>query len=237
MLTVLNPNRPDQSFPSTDKALKEPDGLLAVGGCLSPQRIINAYSQGIFPWFNPESPILWWSPDPRLVLFPEKLQLSRSLKKTLRQGKFQVTFDTAFPQVIAACATSRKDQAGTWINQDMQSAYIKLHQQGYAHSVETWFTDQLVGGLYGIALGKIFYGESMFHKKTDASKVAFASLVETLTEWGFKLIDCQVRTDHLMSLGAEEITRDEFNTLLAQYCSAPGGNISLWKKTPVKGPA
>lgn len=220
-LTVLDPNNPEQDFPSVNKALREPDGLLAVGGCLSQKRLLNAYRHGIFPWYNPGEPLLWWSPDPRLVLFPDKLVISRSLRKALRKNVFTITFDQAFNEVIAACADPRKDMAGTWITTEIHTAYNQLHQAGFAHSVEAWLDDELVGGLYGVALGQVFFGESMFHSRTDASKVAFATLVQRLKSWGYQLIDCQVHTKHLASFGAEEISRSYFTTLLDQYCDNP----------------
>lgn len=217
-LTVLDPTNPGQNFPSVNKALREPDGLLAIGGCLSQNRLLNAYRQGIFPWYNPGEAILWWSPDPRLVLFPEKLVISRSLAKTLRKNSYAVTIDQAFNDVITACANPRKDAAGTWITTGISNAYNQLHQAGFAHSVETWLGDELVGGLYGVAIGQVFFGESMFHTKTDASKVAFTTLVQQLHAWDFQLIDCQIHTQHLASLGAEEISRACFSQLLNQYC-------------------
>lgn len=217
-LPFLDPSNPDEDFPAIDSALAEPDGLLVAGGCLSSQRIIKAYQQGIFPWYSPGEPILWWSPNPRLVLFPDKLKISRSLRKTIRKEVFKLTYNQAFPQVMQYCAAPREKESGTWINEEMYLAYTQLHQQGIAHSFEAWFNDELIGGLYGIAIGQVFFGESMFHRKTDASKVAFCSLVQQLAEWGYQLIDCQVRTDHLTSLGAEEIKRDHFSKLLKQYC-------------------
>ena len=220
-LTLLDPDNPAQAFPPLYKALREPDGLLAVGGCLSTERLINAYRRGIFPWYNADEPILWWSPDPRLVLFPDKLLVSRSLRKTLRKNVFTVTFDKAFSEVMIACAEPRKDSAGTWISSDIYQAYVELHQQGFAHSVEVWFNEELVGGLYGVALGQVFFGESMFHTKTDASKVAFVSLVEQLQTLHYQLIDCQIHTNHLASLGAEDIDRRTFVRLLNQYCRMP----------------
>lgn len=226
-IPTLDPLNPDQPFPAIESALTEPDGLLAAGGCLSSQRIITAYQQGIFPWYNPGEPILWWSPNPRLVLFPENLKVSRSLKKTIRKGQFSLTFDQAFPQVMQNCAAPRDKEAGTWITEDIYLAYYRLHQQGIAHSCEVWFDNELVGGLYGISIGQVFFGESMFHKKTDASKIAFYCLVNHLAEWGFKLIDCQVQTNHLSSLGAEEINRSDFSLLLKQYCSIPP-NDNAW---------
>jgi leucyl/phenylalanyl-tRNA--protein transferase len=227
-LTVLNPNDPEQDFPLANKALREPDGLLAVGGCLSQSRLLNAYRHGIFPWYNSGDPILWWSPNPRLVLFPDKLIISRSLRKTLRKNVFIVTFDQAFNEVIAACANSRKDATGTWITPKINAAYRQLHQAGFAHSVEAWLDGDLVGGLYGVALGQVFFGESMFHTRTDASKAAFATLVQQLKSLDYQLIDCQVHTGHLASLGAEEISRDYFTRLLDQYCNSPA-RPSAWQ--------
>ncbi|MEW6647816.1 MAG: leucyl/phenylalanyl-tRNA--protein transferase [Pseudomonadota bacterium] len=214
----LDPSDRSYAFPAVEHALHEPDGLLAVGGDLAPQRILNAYRHGIFPWFSPGQPILWWSPDPRAVLFPDKLKVARSLRKTINKGSYQVRFDTAFARVIRACAeTPRRGQNGTWITEEMQQAYIRLHEMGYAHSAESWHGNELAGGLYGIRLGRVFYGESMFSHKTDASKVAFVHLVRRLQEQGVVLIDCQVTTDHLLSLGAEEIPRRRFIELLRQY--------------------
>lgn len=220
-LSVLDPLNPNQAFPSLDKALGEPNGLIAVGGCLSPQRIINAYRHGIFPWYNPGEPILWWSPDPRLVLFPDKLQVSRSLNKTLRKQPFEIRYDRAFEQVMTACAAPRRRDGGTWITEEMLHAYQNLHALGMAHCFEAWQDGELVGGLYGIAIGQVFFGESMFHTKTDASKVVFVHLVRQLTAWGYRLIDCQVSSEHLLSLGAEEISREDFQALLAQLCGQP----------------
>ena len=203
------------SFPPLELALSEPNGLLCAGGDLSPQRLINAYSQGIFPWYAKGEPILWWSPDPRMVLVPSEFKLSRSLLRTLRAGRYQVRLDSDFPSVIHACATAqRKGQAGTWITSEMQSAYLTLHELGYAHSVETWDDDALVGGLYGLAIGRMFYGESMFSLVSDASKIALAHLVYYLKAQGFGLIDCQMNTPHLASLGAREIPRSSFVTRL-----------------------
>lgn len=220
-LTVLNPYQPEQAFPPVHKALQEPEGLLAVGGCLSPTRIINAYRQGIFPWFNPQDPILWWSPNPRLILLPHQIYISRSLSKTMRSDKFTFTMDQAFLQVITACSKPRSYANGTWITKGIIDAYTQLHQLGIAHSAEVWSEGELVGGLYGVALGQVFFGESMFHTKTDASKVAFAHLVQHLTEWNYRVIDCQVHTPHLASLGATEISRASFIDLLNKYCDTP----------------
>jgi leucyl/phenylalanyl-tRNA--protein transferase len=216
-LSSLHP----ELFPDVELALRDPDGLLAVGGDLSQRRLLAAYRRGIFPWYSDQQPILWWSPDPRSVLFPQELHISRSLRKTLRQERFRVTFDQCFTQVIAACAGPRETQAGTWITEEMQLAYIDLHRAGYAHSVEAWHGEQLVGGLYGVALGRVFFGESMFARQTDASKVAFVTLVELLRLAGYALIDCQVETRHLDSLGARNIPRREFVRLLDEYVEAP----------------
>lgn len=220
-LTLLDPECPTQAFPDVESALIDPNGLLAFGGCLSPQRIINAYKNGIFPWYNPGEPILWWSPDPRLVLFPDKLKISRSLKKTLNKQRFQIHYDRAFKQVMLACAAPREENGGTWINQQMLQAYQQLHELGIAHSIEAWQDDKLVGGLYGLAIGQIFFGESMFHTVTDASKVVFVHLIQFLTDWGYQLVDCQVSSEHLISLGAEEIARSAFINYLNSYSAHP----------------
>jgi leucyl/phenylalanyl-tRNA--protein transferase len=197
------------AFPPPHLATEE--GLLAVGGDLSPERLILAYKNGIFPWYNPGEPILWWSPDPRLVLLPSELHVSRSLRRLLRKHKFQVTFNTRFREVIDACARAkRRAGEGTWITPEMESAYIRLNDLGYAHSVEAWRDGRLAGGLYGVALGRFFFGESMFTNVSNASKVAFVTLVKRLKTLEFKLIDCQVYTRHLVSLGAREIPRKEF---------------------------
>jgi len=220
-LTILDSHNSRQEFPPLTKAMTDPDGLLAAGGCLSTKRLLKAYRSGIFPWYSPGEPILWWSPNPRLILFPEQLKVSRSLRKTLRQNTLTFTVDSAFDQVIAACAKPRSYSEGTWISDDMQQAYCRLHQLGYAHSAEAWLNGELVGGLYGIALGKVFFGESMFHTYTDASKVVFVSLIEQLKLWGYQLIDCQVHSQHLESLGAINCERSEFIGLLNRYCDEP----------------
>jgi leucyl/phenylalanyl-tRNA--protein transferase len=195
--------------------LANPDGILAVGGDLSPERIILAYDNGIFPWFNEEDPIIWWSPDPRFVLYPSKLKVSKSMRKVLRDEVFQITFDTAFEEVIKACSKiPRGGQEGTWITEDMVDAYIQLHELGFAHSVEVRQNGVLVGGLYGIALGRCFSGESMFAKVSNASKAGFITLVKELEAIGFDMIDCQTHSNHLESLGAESITRDDFLSFL-----------------------
>ncbi len=220
-ITVLNPHTPEEAFPPVDQALKSPDGLLAAGGSLHAMRLLNAYRNGIFPWYNPGEPILWWSPDPRLVLFPDQLCVSRSLRKILKKNAMTITYDQDFSAVIKNCAAPRQDQMGTWISFEMQQAYIRLHQLGYAHSVEAWFDDELVGGLYGVAIGQVFFGESMFFKKSNASKIAFCHLVEQLQQWNYQLIDCQVETQHLYSLGAEKLNRSRFIELLKHYCPIP----------------
>jgi leucyl/phenylalanyl-tRNA--protein transferase len=218
---VLAPNSRNLRFPPVE--LASPQGLLAVGGDLRIERLLEAYRHGIFPWYNDGQPILWWSPDPRTVLFPSRLKVSRSLRKTLRHGRFRITLDTDFPRVIRGCAAPRPQSpgGGTWITSDMVSAYTRLHEQGYAHSVEAWAGDTLVGGLYGVALGGAFFGESMFSWQTDASKVAFTYLVRQLTAWGFSLIDCQQATAHLLSLGAEEIPRAAFLEHLTDALTNP----------------
>lgn len=212
----------DADFPPPELALREPNGLLCAGGDLSPQRLLAAYRAGIFPWFSAGDPLLWWSPDPRMVLFPHEFRISRSLRRTLRSGRFEVRLDTAFADVIGACAeTPRPGQDGTWITQAMQDAYRRLFELGFAHSVETWLDDQLVGGLYGIAIGRMFYGESMFSRQSDASKVATAHLARHLAAKGFGMIDCQMNTPHLASLGAREIPRSEFLDALRALTAAP----------------
>lgn len=196
-------------FPPPDYA--DASGLLAVGGDLSSERLLEAYRLGIFPWYSEDQPILWWSPDPRLVLRLDDFKISRSLRKTLNKGVFRVTFDRAFEEVIRACASvPRENQKGTWITPEMEEAYVRLHGLGYAHSVEAWWGQELVGGLYGVSLGKAFFGESMYHRKSDASKVALAVLVEKLCEWKFHFIDAQMTTEHLLSLGAKEMPRRIF---------------------------
>lgn len=203
------------AFPPLEQALIEPNGLLCAGGDLSAQRLLLAYRQGIFPWYLVGEPILWWSPDPRMVLVPSEFKISRSLQRTLRAGTYQIQLDSNFPAVMRFCAqTPRNGQVGTWITAEIQEAYGKLHKLGFAHSVETWMNGKLVGGLYGLAIGKMFYGESMFSHATDASKLALAHLTRFLTEQGFGLIDCQMNTPHLASLGAREIPRSEFITQL-----------------------
>lgn len=205
-----------------DPRLADPDGLLAIGGDLSVERLLLAYSKGIFPWFEEDTPILWWSPDPRMVIFPERFRVSHSLRNTLRKGMYQVTFDRAFPEVIHHCAhVKRKDGKGTWIVPAMREAYLRLHEEGYAHSVESWFNGQLAGGLYGVSLGRIFFGESMFYLRKDASKVALYALVQKLREWQFFLIDAQQDTPHIRSLGGELISIEKFLNILHEALNYP----------------
>jgi leucyl/phenylalanyl-tRNA--protein transferase len=220
MLFQLAP-RPTAPFPDPALAETEPNGLLAVGGDLSPQRLRNAYRLGIFPWYSAGQPILWWSPDPRLVLFPDGLRISRSLRRTLRRDTFSISLDRDFGAVIRACAAPRPDADGTWILPEIARAYERLHALGLAHSAEAWQDDELVGGLYGVAIGRTFFGESMFSRASDASKVALVHLVRSLAAWGYALIDCQVYTPHLASLGAVEIPRAEFQRRLAEAVDAP----------------
>ncbi|MGD2074731.1 MAG: leucyl/phenylalanyl-tRNA--protein transferase [Gammaproteobacteria bacterium] len=227
----IHPSDTSLAFPDVSLALREPDGLLAVGGDLTPERILAGYRRGIFPWYSDDQPILWWSPDPRSVLYPSRLRIARSLRKTLRKCRFKVTLDRAFERIIRACAAPRPGSAGTWITPEMATAYILLHNKGYAHSAECWLGEQLVGGLYGVALGKVFFGESMFSRATDASKVAFACLVRQLESWGFGLIDCQVHSAHLASLGAEQIPRVTFIRQLDAWCSAPNP-VPSWEIEP-----
>ena len=218
MITFLHDTTP---FPPVEQALRTPNGLLAAGGSLAPQRLLDAYRHGIFPWFNAGDPILWWSPDPRMVLFPGEFKASRSLRKTLRKNIYEVRTDSAFERVMRACAEPRGAHAGTWISEEMIAAYVRLHRMGYAHSVETWLGGELVGGLYGISIGRMFYGESMFSRKTNASKVALAHLAAQLQRWGYGMIDCQMNTPHLASLGARELPRTEFIQRLQELVHYP----------------
>lgn len=208
-------------FPPVEEALREPNGLLAAGGDLSTPRLLQAYERGIFPWFGDGDPVLWWSPDPRMVLATDGMRITRSLRKTIRGGRFRVTADTAFPSVMAACAEPRPDQDGTWITGDVFDAYCTLASLGVAHSIEAWEGTTLVGGLYGVALGRMFFGESMFSRRSDASKVALAHLVRQLRRWSFPLIDCQMSTSHLASLGARTVSRAEFLTVVRRCVTEP----------------
>jgi leucyl/phenylalanyl-tRNA--protein transferase len=203
-------------FPEVERALAEPNGLLAAGADLSLPRLLEAYRNGIFPWFAHGQPILWWSPDPRMVLFPAELKVSRSLARTMRNTRFEVRADTAFDEVIEGCRQPRRGEYGTWITEEMAEAYGALHRAGFAHSVETWLDGELVGGLYGVALGRAFFGESMFTRVSDASKVALVALARQLEHWGFGVIDCQMNTAHLASFGAREISRTEFTRMLRE---------------------
>lgn len=210
------------AFPPVDQALRDPNGLLAVGGDLSVKRLVAAYSAGVFPWFDDDrGPILWWSPDPRAVLFPDEVRLSRRLERRMRNGGFRLSLDTAFNAVVKACAAPRDGATGTWITPSMQRAYGRLHRSGYAHSIEVWQDDELVGGLYGVSLGIMFFGESMFFREPDASKIALVTLVRQIARWGFTLLDCQVMSAHLRSLGAREIPRAAFLQRLAASNAHP----------------
>jgi len=221
MITWLGADTP---FPPLATALREPNGLLAVGGDLSPRRLLDAYRRGIFPWYSEGDPILWWSPDPRMVLVPGDLRITRSLAKILRNRAYAVRYDTAFDDVMRACAAPRPGQPTTWITAEMRAAYRRLHELGYAHSVETWIDGELAGGLYGVAIGRMFYGESMFTRVRDASKIALVGLARKLDGEAFGMIDCQMHTEHLARLGAREVPRAEFARRLADlvdYARAP----------------
>ena len=208
-------------FPAVSNALREPNGLLAAGADLSVARLMEAYRHGIFPWYSEDQPLLWWSPDPRMVLFPPEFKLSRSLKKRLRRRDYEIRADSAFDAVMHACAEPRRSREGTWITAEIIAAYGMLHRRGVAHSVETWIGGELVGGLYGVALGRMFYGESMFALANDASKIALAHLVKQLERWNFGMIDCQMKTAHLASFGAREIRRAEFMRKLQELVNCP----------------
>ncbi|SEP78523.1 leucyl/phenylalanyl-tRNA--protein transferase [Solimonas aquatica] len=212
----LDPRNPHQPFPPVRLAMRDPNGLLAIGGDLSPARLLSAYRQGIFPWYNPDEPILWWCPDPRAVLEVDGMRVSRSLTKSIRRGDYALSFDKAFTQVLLACGAPRERSRGTWLGDDMRRAYIDLFNQGYAHSLEVWREGELIGGLYGVVLGRVFFGESMFSRATDASKIALYWLCEQLRQWGFELIDCQISSAHLLSLGAQELSRERFLQRLSQ---------------------
>jgi len=230
VIPYLGPSTP---FPPVESAREDLGGLLAVGGSLAPDRILDAYRQGIFPWGTVDGQPLWYSPDPRMVLFPTEFRLTRSLARTLRSSRFEVRFDTDFRGVIARCAaTPRPGQNGTWITDEMNAAYVRLHELGWAHSVETYVAGELVGGLYGMAIGRMFYGESMFSHRTDASKIAFAHLVRYLVDNQFGMIDCQMYTDHLASLGGREIARSDFRARLSALV-ASGSPRSVWSSDPL----
>jgi len=222
------------AFPPVEQALLEPNGLVAGGGRLDADWLLLAYRSGIFPWFEESQPILWWAPDPRAVLFPEELKISRSLSKTLRKNRFRVKINASFEQVVEACSQPRSYSDGSWITDAMKTAYYELHQLGHAHSIECYLDGRLVGGLYGVGMGKLFFGESMFHTETDASKVAFAYLVRLLREHHCPLIDCQVPNSHLESLGAEEIPREEFMRYLTKYVDVT--DPIAWAGLPIDQP-
>lgn len=210
---------PSGPFPPTSEALESPNGLLAWGGDLEAGRLLRAYRAGIFPWYTPGQPILWWSPAPRCVIFPHRVHLSRRNRRRYNSGSYHLTMDTAFDEVVWACAGPRKQESGTWITADMLEAYVHLHRLGHAHSLEVWEAGALVGGIYGLALGSIFFGESMFSHKPDASKIALVGLCRQLREWGYGLLDCQVGNAHLFSMGAEELSRESFEKLLEELTS------------------
>lgn len=209
MIPILDPD-PESSFPAVEQALDHPNGLLAAGGDLEPARLLNAYRHGIFPWYSEDEPVLWWSPAPRCVLYPAAVHVSRRLRRHYNKGGHTLAVDTCFADVIEACAAPRPNQQGTWITEEMKAAYTRLHHLGHAHSVEVWSGDKLVGGIYGLALGRVFFGESMFSRTRDASKVALVALCQQLQRWGFEVVDCQVSNPHLSSMGAIEISREKF---------------------------
>ncbi|NMH64218.1 leucyl/phenylalanyl-tRNA--protein transferase [Shewanella salipaludis] len=220
------------AFPSPEHALTDPNGLLAIGGDLQPSRLLAAYYEGIFPWFNVNDPILWWSPDPRAIFIPGKIKISTSLRKFLRKQSWRITVNHAFTDVMAGCAQPRKQQDGTWITQEIQLAYRELHMLGHAHSIEVWDNHRLIGGLYGLAIGQVFCGESMFHRQTNASKAAMLALQQHLRRGGFRLIDAQVMNPHLESLGAESLKRDDFLVLLKRFRDAEP-HAGVWAQTEV----
>lgn len=232
-IRTLNASDPPDSFPNpadTEVALGYPDGLVAVGGDLSPDRLIEAYRRGIFPWFNEDQPILWWSPDPRAVIYPECFHMSRSLARTVRQKDWEYSLNQSFPDVIHGCATNRGEY-GTWITPDMQSAYASMHKLGYAHSVESWYQGQLAGGIYGLRLGDVFFGESMYSDVSGGSKVAISGLIQICLDAGIKMLDCQLPSPHLQTLGMVELPRQEFLAILAREITATNSN-SGWNFSP-----
>lgn len=220
------------SFPPPSQALREPNGLLAAGGDVVPERLLAAYPRGIFPWYNEGQPVLWWSPDPRAVLLPGEIRVNRSLRKRLRNAGFEISLDTAFEDVIDACARIERPsqpEPGTWITSDMRETFLALHERGYAHSVEAWRDGELAGGLYGIAIGRVFFGESMFSRITDASKVALVWLCRQLQAWDFPILDCQVESAHMRRLGALEIPRSRFLEILDRHCRRPPPRPGTWR--------
>jgi len=224
-ITWLTPDGDREWFPPLEQALDEPEGLLAAGGDLSSERLLAAYRRGIFPWYSAGQPVLWWSPNPREVLFPGEFKCSRSLAKTLRNRGFEVTFDREFAEVVKACAARRENSTGTWITSEMHAAYCRLHQHGQAHSVEVRLEGRLVGGLYGVLLGRVFFGESMFSRERDASKVALAHLAERGLVAGLQLVDCQLPTPHLRSLGSRPLSRTEFSARVAEATAGPAAPL------------
>ncbi len=219
-LRRILPEDPPTAFPDPARALREPDGLLAVGGDLSPERLLYAYRHGIFPWYDAGLPILWWSPDPRAVFLPESLHVSRSLRRRMGRGEYELRFDSDFAGVMEACGGPRPQypEGGTWINAEMKTAYAELHRLGHAHSTELWMDGRLVGGLYGVAVGRVFFGESMFSRVTDASKIVLVELMLRLERWGYAFMDCQVQSEHLESMGSVPVPRQDFLILLASLC-------------------
>jgi leucyl/phenylalanyl-tRNA--protein transferase len=228
----ISPQDPPDAFPDIESALGEPDGLLAAGGDLSQARLLEAYRRGIFPWFDDGQPILWWSPDPRCVMFPDEFHVSRRLAREMRGTAAEVRFNTVFPDVVAGCAAPRRSQPGTWITADMQAAYVELHRAGWAHSIEIWEDGALAGGLYGVAIGRLFFGESMFSRRSNASKYALFVLSKVLSNQGFELIDCQVASGHLLTLGAALLPRHEFATILDSACD-PATTSLVWPDSPL----
>ncbi|RJS94996.1 leucyl/phenylalanyl-tRNA--protein transferase [Salinisphaera sp. Q1T1-3] len=224
----LDPNQPNGAFPDPRLALNEPNGLLAMGGDLSPERLLRAYDLGIFPWYNPDEAILWWSPDPRTVFPTDGLRLSRRFRRTLAKTDYAVTLDRDFPGVIRQCAALREQTEGTWLGPEMRAAYQQLHDRGHAHSIEVWRDQRLIGGLYGLARGRVFFGESMFSLETDASKIALAWLCRQLDAWGFTLLDGQVGSGHLYRMGAIDLSREKFLGAIAAR-PAPGAEIGAWR--------
>jgi leucyl/phenylalanyl-tRNA--protein transferase len=227
----ISPDDPPDAFPPVSCAMRAPNGLLAAGGDLAADRLLYAYEHAIFPWFDTGQPILWWSPDPRCILRPDGLHVARRFRQAVRNASFRISFNTVFEDVIAACGGARKTGTATWITPEMVSAYSELHATGWAHSVEVWRDEQLVGGLYGIAIGRAFFGESMFSRVNNASKVAVLALCRRLLERGFVVLDCQVPSPHLMSLGASLMPRTEFAGLLASACS-PRARCEEWPGAP-----
>ena len=217
-------------FPDVEEALAEPDGLLAAGGNLEPARLLRAYRRGIFPWYEEGQPILWWSPDPRSVILPDEIHISRSLRKVLKREPFRICIDEDFEAVVRACAEPRCGQRGTWLSPVMIAAYCRLHEEGHAHCLECWEDDLLVGGLYGVAIGQVFFGESMFSRRPDASKIALVHLGERLRAWGYRLIDCQVHSAHLERMGAQRLPRKSFTDMLQDLCNQAPDSCA-WKRT------